>query len=93
MLRKKKEDKTIKLREIRDASYLYANLQAKEATLSQENETFEKENSEMLQFTKDGSIIKTNMERLRDERDSIADTIASTEDDYKELLEQNARLQ
>ena len=78
---KKFEDKTIKLREIRDGSYLYANLQAKEIAITQENETLEKENEEMTQFTKDGSIIKTNMMRLKGERDDIAETIASTDDD------------
>ena len=47
----------------------------------------------MIQFTKDGKLIRTNMERLRDERDQIAETIASTDDDLQELLDQNAKLQ
>jgi len=64
LLRKKKEDKVIKLREIRDAAYLKANLEERKIKLTDENETYDRENGEMTQFTKDGVIIKANMERL-----------------------------
>lgn len=51
-------------REIRDGAYLNANLEDKKKRLTEENANFEKENAELLQFTKDGVVIKKNMERL-----------------------------
>ena len=82
LLRKKNEDKTIKLREIRDAAYLKANLEERKTKLSNENETFENENEQMTQFTIDGVVIKANLERLKEETGNITAAIESTEDDY-----------
>jgi hypothetical protein len=42
------------LREIRDGSYLQANLEERKEHLETENETTEQENEEMEQFKKDG---------------------------------------
>ena len=80
-------EKTDCLREIRDAAYVHANLQERENRLNGENDNFQKENGELGQFTKDGEIIKVNMEKLREERNKIAARIASKDEDYQELLE------
>lgn len=58
-------------RDIRDAAYLYANLQDKEKNLNVENKKLEEQNKDLGVFTKDGEIVKANMQRLKEETDSI----------------------
>ena len=79
-------------REIRDAAYLHANLEQREQTLNDENEKLIAENSELSQFTEDGTVIRRNLDRLKQETSKIAERIAETDDDYQELLERNAEL-
>jgi len=79
-------------REIRDAAYLHANLEQRESELNDENDKLKAENKELGQFTEDGSVIRRNMERLKDETEKIAARIAETDDDYAELLERNKEL-
>lgn len=79
-------------REIRDAAYLHANLEQSESELNDHNDKLEAENKELSQFTEDGSVIRRNMERLKDETEKIASRIAETDDDYAELLERNEEL-
>lgn len=77
---------------IRDAAYIHANLKAKESKLDAENKQLEGENKDLGQFTEDGKVIKANFDKTKAERDKIAAQIADTDDDYKELLEENERL-
>jgi len=85
-------DKRDREREIRDAAYLHANLQERELKLNSENDNFKKENTDLDQFAKDGSVIRTNMQRLKDDRDKLKSRLHSTDDDFKELMEQNEKL-
>ena len=57
---------------IRDGAYMQANLEAKQSYFSENNEHLTLENGELGQFTDDGTVIRKNMERLRDERDKLA---------------------
>jgi len=79
-------------REIRDAAYLHANLEQREQALNDENEKLIAENKELGQFTEDGSVIRRNLDRLKQETTKIADRIAETDDDLRELLERNEEL-
>jgi chromosome segregation ATPase len=77
---------------IRDAAYLQANLEAKQAYYLENNEHLTNENAELGQFTDDGTVIRKNMERLKDERDKLAKAMADSEKDYNDLLAENERL-
>jgi septal ring factor EnvC (AmiA/AmiB activator) len=79
-------------RDFEAAYYLEANLKKDETRLNTDNSTLEKENGELSQFTKDGEVIRNNMNRLTAERDKIAADIAETDDDLKELQDRNADL-
>ena len=52
---------------IRDATYMQANLEARQAEFYKQNEFLTKENAELGQFGDDGVVIRKNMERLRSE--------------------------
>jgi hypothetical protein len=80
-------------RQIRDAAYLHANLGQRTTSLTTENTRLGSENKELHQFGQDGSVIRTNMERLKAETDKIKSRIADTDEDYRELQEKNAELQ
>ena len=50
------------------------------------------ENAELGQFTDDGTVIRKNMERLKEERDKLAKGMADSEQDYLDLVAENERL-
>lgn len=77
---------------IRDSAYMQANLEAKQTYFSENNEHLTSENGELGQFTDDGTVIRRNMERLRDERDKLAKSMKDSEQDYLDLLAENERL-
>ena len=77
---------------IRDGAYMQANLEAKQSYFSENNGHLESENGELGQFTDDGTVIRRNMERLRDERDKLAKSMKDSEQDYLDLVEENERL-
>ena len=43
-------------------------------------------------FTKDGEIVKANMERLKAETDGMKSQLHETDDDYEELVAKNKSL-
>ena len=50
---------------LRDDSYYYANLLAREKELTQKNKELKSENAELSEFTKDSQIFKNNMLKLK----------------------------
>jgi chromosome segregation ATPase len=77
---------------IRDAAYMQANLEAKQSYFGENNEHLTNENGELGQFTDDGTVIRKNMERLKEERDKLAKSMQDSEQDYQDLLAENERL-
>lgn len=77
---------------IRDGAYLQANLEAKRDYYEENNDNLTEENAELGQFTDDGTVIRKNMERLREERDKLAKAMSDSEPDYLDLLDENERL-
>lgn len=77
---------------IRDAAYMQANLEARQADFYKQNEFLEKENAELSQFSDDGVVIRRNMERLKGEVEDLREKKADTDKDYEELMAENERL-
>ena len=77
---------------IRDAAYMQANLEAKQSYFSENNEHLTNEDGELGQFTDDGTVIRKNMGRLKEERDKLAKSMQDSEQDYQDLLAENERL-
>lgn len=77
---------------IRDSAYMQANLEAKQSYFMENNEHLTNENGELGQFTDDGTVIRKNMERLKEERDKLAKSMQDSEQDYQDLLAENERL-
>lgn len=77
---------------IRDAAYMQANLEARQADFYKQNEFLEKENAELSQFSDDGVVIRRNMERLKSEVEDLREKKADTDKDYEELMAENERL-
>jgi chromosome segregation ATPase len=77
---------------IRDAAYMQANLEEKQAYYEENNEHLTNENGELGQFTDDGTVIRKNMERLQEERDKLAAAMADADKDYQDLLAENEKL-
>lgn len=64
---RRKENRKDYLREIRDAAYLQANLEAREKELEEKNEELIEENGTISEFRSDGQIVRNNMNKIRDE--------------------------
>ena len=90
--RRKLMNKKDLLAAIRDAAYMQANLEAKQSYYDENNEHLTGENAELGQSTDDGTVIRKNMERLRDERDKLKKSMDDSEQDYQDLLAENERL-
>ena len=80
------------LREIRDASYLLSNLEARKKQLDQRNKELKSENLSMGSLTSDQKVVHKNQSQLAKAMDALRSDIAETDQDYEALLKENQRL-
>ena len=77
---------------IRDAAYMQANLEARQADFYEKNEYLEGENKEIGVFREDGNVIRRNMDRLKDEVEGLRTKHKDAVSTQRELEIENERL-
>lgn len=90
--RRRRINKQELLREIRDASYLLSNLQARKKQLEQRNKELKSENVSMDSLTNDQKVVHKNQAQLARAMDALRADISETDADYEALLKENQRL-
>lgn len=79
-------------RDIRDAAYLHANLQAQRDRYEKKNQELKTENEELTQFTRDAKVVSNNHLSLKKQTTSITIEISTTDEEYYKLVEKNELL-
>lgn len=90
--RRRRLNKQELLRDIRDASYLHANLQARKNQLEQRNKELKSENVSMDSLTTDQRVVYKNKSQADAACGALRQDIQETDMDYEALLEENRRL-